>query len=85
MESTCFFCGEVATDKNLRTASTMALDQHIRSAATQLCDEKLLATLSQGDVVAIESKYHSKCLAKLYKHLRDSRSNESVKLTREKR
>ena len=77
MESTCFFCDEVDTDKNLRTASTMALDQHIRSAATQLCDEKLLAKLSQGDVVAIKSKYHSKCLAKLYNRLRDHRSNES--------
>eukprot|EP00794_Sanderia_malayensis_P013411 gene13411-14786_t len=37
----------------------------------------LLAKLSQGDVVAIESKYHNKCLVKLYNRLRDLRNTES--------
>ena len=77
VEATCFFCDEADDEKNLRKASTMEFDCHIRATATTLGDEKLLAKLSQEDMVAIEARYHKACLTKLYKHLRDTKSNES--------
>ena len=58
VEATCFFCDEADDEKNLRKASTMEFDRRIRATATTLRDEKLLAKLSQGDMVAIEARYH---------------------------
>lgn len=40
----------------------MEFDRRIRAAATELCDGKLLAKLSQGDMVAIEAHYHKAVL-----------------------
>ena len=75
----CFFCDETDDEKNLRKASTMEFDRRIRPTATTLRDEKLLARLSQGDMVAIEARHHNTCLTKLYNRLRDMKSNESPK------
>ena len=57
VKATCFFCEE-DDEQNLHRASTMEFDRCIRAAATELCDGKLLAKLSQGDMVAIEAHYH---------------------------
>ena len=42
----------------------------------------LLAKLSAGDMVAIEAKYHARCLAKLYNEVRqievDEMSNKNI-------
>ena len=62
-----FFCEEDETKINpLRSASTFSLDSRVRDCAAILQDEALLAKLSAGDLVAIEAKYHSNCLASLY-------------------
>ncbi|KAG1654979.1 hypothetical protein GQR58_024753 [Nymphon striatum] len=45
---------------------TFGLNEKIRSAALHIGDTKLLAKLSEGDVIAIEMKYHLKCLVSLY-------------------
>ena len=45
---------------------TMQLNQRLNECARNLNDGKLLALLSGGDVVALELKYHSSCLAALY-------------------
>ena len=61
----------------VRKASTVEFDRRTRATATTLGDEKLLSKLSQGDMVAIESRYHKACLTILYNRLRDKKSNES--------
>jgi hypothetical protein len=67
---TCFFCDEPDTAGNLCNARTLGLDTRVRDAATRLSDEKLLAKLSEGDLVAIEARYHKSCLIALYNRLR---------------
>ena len=47
-------------------------DGRVRDAALLLSDEKLLAKLSEGDLVAIEAKYHKSCLASLYNRVRNA-------------
>ena len=42
----------------------------MRGAETRLSDERLLAKLSDGGLVAIESRYHKSCLTALYNRLR---------------
>ena len=72
----CFFCDTQDDATNLRLGSTMKLDANVRSAAQQLGDEKLLATMNEGGMVAIEAKYHIKCLNNMYNKLR-KQNNES--------
>ena len=38
----------------------------MREAAAELFDERLIAKLSEGDLVATESKYYKTCLAEFY-------------------
>ena len=42
----------------------------MRSCAELLEDTELLAKLSAGDMVALDAKYHTKCLVKLYNRAR---------------
>jgi hypothetical protein len=46
------------------------VDARVREYATALQDQKLLAKLSEGDLVAIEAKYHPACLVLLYNRAR---------------
>ncbi len=62
----CFFC-EQSGKEELTQAMTFGLDSNVRSAAIKLEHKKLLAKLSGGDVVALEMKYHLKCIASLYR------------------
>ena len=62
----CLFCEADASIGTLNSCETFRLDQRIRKIARKLGDEKLLAKLSEGDLVAIETKYHLNCLTKLY-------------------
>ena len=43
-----------------------AVDRWVHQAAVLLGDDKLVAKLSEGDMPAIEPKYYSSCLCKLY-------------------
>ena len=65
-ENHCFFCDQTDNLRNLHTASTFEVDQKVRKCAVALKDSKLLAKLSAGDMIAIEAKYHAKCLIDLY-------------------
>ena len=58
-----FFCG-------LHEASTFQIDRRVRESAALLGDTLLLARLSMGDMVALEAKYHAKCLLALYNRAR---------------
>ena len=66
----CFFCRQAAGNEGLREAATFKLDHRVRAAATLLQDTELLGQLSAGDMVAIEAKYHARCLLRLYHRAR---------------
>ena len=46
--------------------TTYQVDTRVRKCASQVGDNELLARLSMDDMVALEAKYHSKCLLALY-------------------
>ena len=46
----------------------------MRECAFLLKDNNLIAKLSAGDLIAIEAKYHAKCLVGLYNRARQSNS-----------
>ena len=60
----CFFCEEDIL--NLQKGMTERLNEHLNQCARILNYGKLLAKLSGGDGVALEVKYHLRCLQKLY-------------------
>ena len=61
-----FFCDNVGGIAGLHVVSTMGIDGSVRLYATKLEDRDLLAKLAPGDMVALEAKYHKKCLSELY-------------------
>src|SRR6218665_1629253 len=65
-----FFCDESDEKDTLFNASTFTLDSHVRECAQILCDDLLLAKLSRVDVIALEAKYHKRCLTNLYNRVR---------------
>ncbi|MES9880446.1 MAG: hypothetical protein ABW185_06135, partial [Sedimenticola sp.] len=50
----------------LREASTFDIDLRVRECAHELQDTQLLAKLAPGDMIALEAKYHAKCIVALY-------------------
>ena len=73
----CFFCRQIAGPEGLRQASTFKLDRRLRACALLLEDTDMLAKLSSGDVVALEVKYHAKCLTSYYNRARKVKAAES--------
>ena len=76
----CFFSDKPAGSLPLHSASTFDMDERVRNCALDLGDKALLAKLSAGDMIAIEAKYHSKCLAALYNRhtaARNMKANQS--------
>lgn len=72
----CFFCGEPPeSDEAFHHVSTYDLDREVRQCALELEDTALLAKLAPGDLIALEAKYHHKCLAALYNRARSARSH----------
>ena len=57
----CIFCKGGDSDK-LHCFSVMETDKSIRRMALELKDFELLGRMSEGDLIAIEAKYHLKCL-----------------------
>ena len=50
---------------------TLSLDKGVKEVAQELVDIKLLAKLSEGDMIATGAKYHRKCLIRLCSAYRD--------------
>ena len=48
----CFFCNQTAEDEVLHQGQTLYMDFQVRKIAHELGDMKLLAKLSEGDMVA---------------------------------
>ena len=65
-----FFCGEEGGTDGLHEVTTFQVDQCVRKCAKLTGDSFLLAKLSLGDMVALEAKYHTKCLLALYNRAR---------------
>ena len=76
-QPTCILCDQCDTEENLHQARTFTLDQRIRKAANLLSDAKLLAKLSEGDLVAIEARYHKACLTALGNRVRAFNASQS--------
>uniref|UniRef100_UPI00358EC93F uncharacterized protein isoform X1 n=1 Tax=Myxine glutinosa TaxID=7769 RepID=UPI00358EC93F len=65
-EDLCFFCQKSSGKDQLHDVSTFKTDRRVRECAALVEDDDLLRRLSGGDMIALESKYHAKCLASLY-------------------
>ena len=76
-QSQCFFCDKYDSPTNLHSASTLDVDQKVRECAALLNKGKLIAKLSAGDLIAIEAKYHVKCLVDLYNQARPFKQQPS--------
>ena len=72
VESVCFFYNEPAGSAGLHDVSTYQLHQNVRECALHLEDTELLAKLAPGDMIALEAKYHLKCLNMLYNTARQA-------------
>ena len=66
----CFFCDEEG-DVNLHACQTLEMSKQVRTMANDLADSKILAKLSEGDMVATEAKYHAKCILNLFNRHRE--------------
>ena len=66
----CFFCKQIALREELHEASTFGIDHRVRNCALLLKDSQLIADLSEGDMRAINAKYHLGCLHDLYNRAR---------------
>ena len=77
-EGVCFLCNEPAGSTTLHRACTHDIDVRVRKCAIQLQDTNLLANLASGDMVALEAKYHTKCLANLYNRARAATHSTST-------
>eukprot|EP00058_Branchiostoma_floridae_P011619 XP_002597107.1 hypothetical protein BRAFLDRAFT_76362 [Branchiostoma floridae] len=62
----CFLCDKGGTNETLHEVSTFQLDYRVRKCAQDIQDDDLLAKLSGGDLIALEAKYHARCLVSLY-------------------
>ena len=63
-----FFCDSPLPEEKLekRESATRKIDARVRKCAEVLQETALLAKLSTGDLIALEAKYHAKCLVALY-------------------
>ena len=75
-DAVCLFCDKPASSEGLHNASTCDIDRKIR-----LCigtyDTALLAKLAPADMIALEAKYHTRCLTALYNRARAASSSIS--------
>ena len=58
----CLFCGETG---DLHEVMTREVDEKVRKMVTDLQDSALLKHIAGGDMIAIEAKYHKKCITNL--------------------
>jgi len=70
----CFFCSQEAGSDGLHEVTTLQVDQRVRKSAELTGDSLLLAKLSLSDMVALEAKYHTKCLLALYNRARKAQT-----------
>ena len=88
-ENRCLLCGEGNKLGLLHGFSTIEADRNLRRIVTDLQDFELLAKMSGGDLIAIDGKYHMKCLTNLRNkhrsHQRKKKSAETLEAEEEER
>ncbi len=60
---TCLFCHQ--DNGHLHEFRTLGVDESIRHMASELQETELMARMEGGDLIALEAKYHMKCLTAL--------------------
>ena len=75
-----FFCDKLDSVDNLHECQTLYLDMTVRNIAHDVNNTKLIAKLSEGDMVATEAKYHHVCLTKFYNQYRTINRNRSIEM-----
>ena len=72
----CLFCEEYDPQQELHECLSIPTSNRVKAMAEDLEDFKLLGKLSEGDMVAAEARYHSKCFLNLFnrhrKHIRNT-------------
>ena len=75
-ENNCLFCNKEDSKENLRQVMTFKLDVRVRHGAKMLNDFDLLTEIVDGDMVAMEKKYHNHCLCAFYEKVNNVTNNE---------
>ena len=75
----CFFCDDDESKEDMHECLSIRLSDRVNGMAQDLRDLKIIGKLSEGDMVATEAKYHSKCLLSYFNKHRQhkSRTEES--------
>ena len=69
----CFFCDKPAgLFGDLHEVSTKEVDWKVRKCALALEDTELIAKLAPADMIALEAKYHTQCLLRLYDNAKEA-------------
>ena len=72
-----------AKDQRLHRVTSINRDANVREAARQMGDTKVLAKLSEGDMIAREAFYHGKCMSKFtnrYRKFLNQKNSSDEKL-----
>ena len=69
-EFSCLLCDQPAGSEGLHETATKQLGKKVSECACELQDTALLTKLAAGDMIAIESKYHNRCLCALFNRAR---------------
>ncbi len=67
----CFFCDENIPQQKLHECMSLSISNRVKAMANALGDTRLLAKLIEGDMIATEAKYHSKCFLNLFNRHRN--------------
>ena len=73
------FCGGTDNTENLHCPEHLEVNEKVKECAYLLNDNKLIAKLSAGDMIAIEARYHARCLVSLYNRARPFRKKQVPK------
>ena len=66
VKDVCLFCGNSPHNSAVHEAATFKVTEGVHICAVLLENTELFAKLSTADMVALEAKYHTKCLVDLY-------------------
>ena len=64
------FCEKGKQEGELHQIFTLDADSNVRTMVTELNDAQLLARIVGGDLIAMEVKYHLKCMVNLRNRFR---------------
>ena len=78
----CFFCNELQSSdpkEILHEARTENIDTWVRECASILQDKYLIGKLSEGDMHALDAKYHKSCMTNLHNRMKKKKRQENAK------